>query len=36
MDLVEIGFNGMDWIVAARNVDQLCALVNTVMKPRVP
>jgi hypothetical protein len=36
MDLREIGWDGMDWIDLDRNRDQLRALVNTVMKLRVP
>jgi hypothetical protein len=36
MDLREIGWCGMDWIDLAQNRDQLRALVNTVMNPRVP
>jgi hypothetical protein len=36
MDLTEIGWGGMDWIDLALDRDQLRALVNTVMKLRVP
>jgi hypothetical protein len=36
MDLRETGWNGMDWIDRARDRDQWRALVNTVMKLRVP
>jgi hypothetical protein len=35
-DLREIGWEGMDWIDLAQNRDQWRALVNTVMKLRVP
>jgi hypothetical protein len=31
MDLREIGWDGMDWIDLAQNMDQLRAFVNTVM-----
>jgi hypothetical protein len=34
--LREIGWDGMDWIDLAQDKDQLKALVNTVMKVRVP
>jgi hypothetical protein len=36
MDLREIGWEGMDWIDLAQDTDQCRALVNTVMKLRVP
>jgi hypothetical protein len=36
MDLIEIGWDGMDWIYLAQNRDQWWALVNTVMNLRVP
>jgi hypothetical protein len=36
MDLREIGWDGMDWIDLAQDRDQWRALVNTVMKFRVP
>jgi hypothetical protein len=36
MDLVEIGWDGMDWIDLAQDSDQWRALVNTVMNLRVP
>jgi hypothetical protein len=36
MDLREIGWDGMDWIDLAQDMDQWRALVNTVMKLRVP
>jgi hypothetical protein len=32
----EMGWGGMDWIGLAQNTDQWRALVNTVMKLRVP
>jgi hypothetical protein len=35
MDLRDIGFDGMDWIHLAQGMDQLRALVNTVMNFRV-
>jgi hypothetical protein len=31
MDLREIGWDGMDWIALAQDMDQWRALVNTVM-----
>jgi hypothetical protein len=34
MDLREIGWDGMDWIDLAQNMDQWRALVNTVMNLR--
>jgi hypothetical protein len=34
--LREIGWDGMDWINLAQDRDQWKALVNTVMKLRVP
>jgi hypothetical protein len=36
MDLTEIEWNGVDWIELAQDRDQWRALVNTVMKLRVP
>jgi hypothetical protein len=36
MDLREIGWDGMDWIHLAQNMDQGRALVNTIMNLRVP
>jgi hypothetical protein len=36
MDLREIEWNGMDWIDLAQNINQWRALVNMVMKLRVP
>jgi hypothetical protein len=36
IDLRKIGWDGMDWIDLAQNRDQWRALVNTVMKLRVP
>jgi hypothetical protein len=36
MDLGEIGWDGRDWIELAQDRDQWRALVNTVMKLRVP
>jgi hypothetical protein len=36
MDFGEIGWDGMDWIELAQDRDQWRALVNTVMKLRVP
>jgi hypothetical protein len=36
MNLREIGWGGMDWIDLAQDKDQWRALVNTVMKLRVP
>jgi hypothetical protein len=36
MDLRKIGWDGMDWIDLAQNMDQWRALVNTVMNLRVP
>jgi hypothetical protein len=36
MDLREIGWSGMDWIDLAQDRNQWRALVNTVMKLRVP
>jgi hypothetical protein len=36
MDLREIGWGGMDWIDVAQDRDRWRALVNTVMKLRVP
>jgi hypothetical protein len=35
MDLQEVGFGGMDWIVLALDRDRWRALVNKVMKLRV-
>jgi hypothetical protein len=35
-DLREIEWGGMDWIDVAQDRDQCIALVNTVMKLRVP
>jgi hypothetical protein len=36
VDLREIGWDGMDWIDLAQDMDQWRALVNTVMNLRVP
>jgi hypothetical protein len=36
MDLREIEWNGVDWIDMAQDRDQGSALVNTVLKLRVP
>jgi hypothetical protein len=36
MDLIEIGWDCMDWIYLAQDRDQWKALVNTVMNLRVP
>jgi hypothetical protein len=36
MDLREIGWDGVDWIELAQDRDQWRALVNTVVKLRVP
>jgi len=36
MELGEVGCGGMDWIELAQDRDRLCALVNVVMKLRVP
>jgi hypothetical protein len=36
MDLGEIGWDGRDWIELAQDGNQWRALVNTVLKLRVP
>jgi hypothetical protein len=36
MDLLEIGWNGLDWIALAQDRDKWRALVNAVMNLRVP
>jgi hypothetical protein len=36
MDLGEIGLDDKEWIGLARDRDKWRALVNTVLKPRVP
>jgi hypothetical protein len=36
MDLVEIGWGGVDWIGLAQDRYRWRALVNTVMNPQVP
>jgi hypothetical protein len=35
MDFEEIGWGGMDWIDLTKNIEQLKALVNTVVNLRV-
>jgi hypothetical protein len=36
MDFREIGWGGKDWLDLVQDMDQWRALVNTVMKLRVP
>jgi hypothetical protein len=36
IDLIEMGWHGMDWIDLVQYRDQWSALVNTVMNLRVP
>jgi hypothetical protein len=36
MDLREIGWDGVDWIDIAQDMDQWRTLVNTVLNLRVP
>jgi hypothetical protein len=36
MDLIEMGWDGVDWSVLAQDRDEWKALVNTVMNVRVP
>jgi hypothetical protein len=36
MDLIEIGWDGVDWIDMAQDREQWVALVNTVLDLRVP
>jgi hypothetical protein len=36
MDLREIGWDGVDWIDLAQDMDQGTGFVNTVMNLRVP
>jgi hypothetical protein len=36
MDLLEVGYKGMDWIDLAQDRDRWWALANAVMNLRVP
>jgi len=36
MDLRDVGWEGVDWIHLAQDMDQWRAVVNTVMNLRVP
>jgi hypothetical protein len=36
MDLKEVGWDGMDWINLAEDIDQYQAFVNTIINIRVP
>jgi hypothetical protein len=36
MELLEIGWGGVDWIALAQDMDKWRALVNAVMNLRVP
>jgi hypothetical protein len=36
IDVIEIGWDGMDWIILAQDRDKWRALVNTIMNFRVP
>jgi hypothetical protein len=36
MDILEIGWGGVDWIALAQDRDKWRALVNAVVKVRVP
>jgi hypothetical protein len=36
IDLTETGWDGVDWVVMAQDMDQWRALVNTVINRRVP
>jgi hypothetical protein len=36
MDLLEIGWGGVDWIGLAQDMDKWRALVNAVMNLRIP
>jgi hypothetical protein len=35
MDIIEIGWSGMDWIHLAQDINQWRTLVNTVMNLRI-
>jgi hypothetical protein len=36
MDLVEVGWGDVDWIVLAQDMDRWRALVNSVLNLRIP